>query len=117
MLSATHLLASSEAIEVGRRFGLRDDVMLEVINASSGKSWSTEFKWPTYIVTETYNSGFGLRLLAKDVRIAADLGRQLGLPCRLGEASLALWEQAAAEMPSDADHTEIARFAAHPDAT
>lgn len=112
LMSATHLLVSSEAIEAGRRFGLNDDVMLEIINSSTGRSWSTEFKWPTFIITETYNSGFGLRLLVKDMRIATDVARQLGLPSRLGEAALALFEQAADELPATADHTEIAKFAA-----
>jgi len=115
LLSATHLLVSSEAIEAGRRFGLADDVMLDVINSSSGRSFSTEYKWPVFVVPETFDSGFGLRLLVKDARTATTLARALGLPSRLGEAALALWEQAAQELPADADHTEIAKFAAVPD--
>ena len=116
LLSGTHLLVSAEALEIGRRFGLSDDIMLEVINASTGRSWSTQFKLPTFIIPETYNSGFAMSLLVKDMTIATDLARELGLPSRLGETSRALWAQASGELGPEADHTEIARFAAHPDA-
>lgn len=114
LLSATHLLVSSEALQAGRRFGLADEVMLDAINSSSGRSFSTEYKWPSFVVPETFDSGFALGLLVKDARIATALARQLGLPTRLGEAALALWEEAARALPADADHTEIAKFAAIP---
>lgn len=114
LLSATHLLVSSEAIVAGERFGLDPAVMLEVINSSSGRSFSTEYKWPTFVLPETYDSGFALRLLVKDATIAVDLARAVGLPSRLGEAALELWREAADVLPPDADHTEIARFAKLP---
>lgn len=110
LMSATHLLVSSEAILVGQRFGLDPDVMLAIFNASSGRSGSTENKWPNFIVPETYNSGFGLRLMLKDMRIATGLAEQQNMPSRLGERTTALWAQAAESLPPDADHTEIARW-------
>lgn len=114
LLSATHLLVSSEAILAGRRFGLDPEVILDVVNSSSGRSFSTEYKWPTFILPETYDSGFALRLLVKDATIAVELARAVGLPSRLGEAALELWREAAEVLPPDADHTEIARFASLP---
>ena len=111
LLSATTLLISSEALQAGRRFGLDDDAMLSVINSSTGRSWSTEFKWPTFVVPETYDSGFAMSLLVKDMRIATDLARGLGLPSLLGEASLQRWADALDALGQDADHTEIARYA------
>jgi 3-hydroxyisobutyrate dehydrogenase len=116
LLSATTLLISSEALQAGRRFGLEDDVMLSVINSSTGRSWSTEFKWPTFVVPETYDSGFAMSLLVKDMRIATDLARGLGLPAELGEASLQRWAAALERLGQDADHTEIARYAGEPGA-
>jgi 3-hydroxyisobutyrate dehydrogenase len=116
LLSATTLLISSEALQAGRRFGLDDDVMLAVINSSTGRSWSTEFKWPTFVVPETYDSGFAMSLLVKDMRIATELARGLGLPAGLGEASLLRWADALEVLGQDADHTEIARYAERPHA-
>jgi 3-hydroxyisobutyrate dehydrogenase len=112
LLSATHLWATSEAMLVGQRFGLDPQVMLEAINGSSGRSGSTQNKWPNFILPGGYDSGFGLRLMVKDMRIASELGRELGVPMELGDAALAHWAHAAEELPSTADHTEVARLLA-----
>lgn len=110
LMSATHLLVSSEALLAGREFGLDPAVMLEVVNGSSGRSGSTEAKWPTFVLPGTYDSGFGLRLMLKDMRIAVGLARESGRPSALGESAVALWAEAAGELPRDADHTEIVRW-------
>jgi 3-hydroxyisobutyrate dehydrogenase len=110
LLSATHLLVTSEAMVVGREFGLDPAVMLDAINGSSGRSGSTENKWPNFILPGTFDSGFALRLMLKDMRIATSLAAQLGLPSRLGERAVELWSAAAEELPATADHTEIARW-------
>jgi 3-hydroxyisobutyrate dehydrogenase len=110
LLSATHLLASSEAILVGKQFGLDPKLMLEVINGSSGRSGSTETKWPTYMLERNFTSGFPVRLMLKDMRIAVGLARQTGRPSPLGEAATDLWARAAERLPADADHTEIVRW-------
>jgi 3-hydroxyisobutyrate dehydrogenase len=112
LLSATSLLASSEVIHVGQRFGISPEVLLDVINASSGRSFSTEHKWPTFVLPETFDSGFSLELMVKDASIAIDLARAVGLPARLGDAVLGLWRDAASALPAGADHTEIAAYAA-----
>ncbi|GCE44359.1 2-hydroxy-3-oxopropionate reductase [Rhodococcus wratislaviensis] len=112
LLSATHLLVTSEAILAGQAFGLDADVMLSVINGSSGRSGSTENKWPNFILPQTYDSGFALSLMLKDMRIATDLARQLGLPSRLGEDAVSRWSEAAEVLAPAADHTEIARWVA-----
>jgi len=110
LLSATHLLATAEAVAIGRRFGLDPKLMVEVINTSSGASVSTAVKFPNYILGETFDSGFGMGLMVKDVGIAVDLGEELGIPGTLAEQTLELWREAAAALPADADHTEIARW-------
>jgi 3-hydroxyisobutyrate dehydrogenase len=110
LLSATHLLATSEAIATARRFGLEVETVLDIVNGSSGRSWSSEFKWPTFIVPETYDSGFSLRLMVKDVRIAVELMTANGAERTLAESTLGAWSRAAQALPEDADHTDIARW-------
>jgi 3-hydroxyisobutyrate dehydrogenase len=110
LLSATHLLVSSEAMLVGKEFGLDQEVMLEAINGSSGSSASTVNKWPRFMLGRGFDSGFGLRLMLKDMRIAVGLARATGRPSRLGEAAVDLWAEAADRLPADADHTEILRW-------
>jgi alkylhydroperoxidase/carboxymuconolactone decarboxylase family protein YurZ len=84
--------------------------MLEAVNASSGRSGSTDNKWPNFILPGMYDSGFGLRLMLKDMRIAIELARQLGWKSVLGEAAVACWQQAAEDLPPGADHTRIAAW-------
>ena len=110
LMSAAHLLASSEALIAGRRFGLDPAVMLEIINGSSGRSGSTENKWPNYVLTEKYDAGFSIRLMVKDIRLALGIEHATGVPAAASEAVVATWEAALADLPPDADHTAIARW-------
>jgi 3-hydroxyisobutyrate dehydrogenase len=110
LLSATHMLATSEAMRIGEAFGLDPETMLTALNSSSGRSGSTEVKWPSYVLTGSYDSGFGLGLMLKDMQIAVELAGETGRSAALGEAAARLWDQAAQSMPADADHTEIVRW-------
>ncbi|WP_208020530.1 NAD(P)-dependent oxidoreductase [Labedella phragmitis] len=112
LLSATHLWVTSEAIEAGVRFGLDPEVMLSVFNGSSGRSGSTENKWPNFILPGTFDSGFGLRLMLKDMRIAAGLARAVGAPTELGEDAIGFWATAADALEPAADHTRVAEWIA-----
>lgn len=112
LLSATHLWVTCEAIAAGQRFGLDPEVLLAVFNSSSGRSGSTENKLPNFILPRTFDSGFGLRLMLKDMRTAVRLAEQAGVPSRLGADAVALWDEAAAKLEPTADHTEIARLIA-----
>ncbi|MEU3269432.1 NAD(P)-dependent oxidoreductase [Saccharomonospora sp. NPDC006951] len=118
LMSATHLWITSEAMHAGQRFGIDPEVMLAIVNGSSGRSGSTGNKWPNFILPGGYDSGFGLRLMLKDMRIAADLSRAVGIEPLLGDDAIGRWAAAADELADDADHTEIARWiAGHADAS
>ena len=110
LMSAAHLWVSSEAMLTGIAFGLDPEVMLEVINASSGRSGSTQLKWPKFIVPETYDSGFGLALMLKDAKIATGLAENLGIPHSLSDAAVEHWTTANADLGPGADHTEVAKW-------
>jgi 3-hydroxyisobutyrate dehydrogenase len=110
LMSAAHLLASSEAMLAGQAFGLDPAVMLDIVNGSSGRSGSTQTKWPRYILPGTFDSGFSIAFMVKDMTIALQLADGAGTPAPLSRAALAAWTSAAAEMPPGADHTEIARW-------
>ena len=109
-LSATHLIATAEAISAGRAFGLDTKVMIDVFNSSSGRSGSTQAKWPQFIEPGNYASGFALDLMAKDLGIALDAQTQLGTPVGVSRIIHELWTQARAELPRGADHTRIAEW-------
>jgi 3-hydroxyisobutyrate dehydrogenase len=110
LMSAAHLLASSEALLAGQRFGLDPAVMLEAVNGSSGRSGSTENKWPNFVLPATFDSGFALALMVKDIRIALGLLRATGVPSAHAARTVELWTEAAAALGSGADHTEVVRW-------
>jgi 3-hydroxyisobutyrate dehydrogenase len=109
LLSATHLLATCEAMAAAAEFGLDVPTVLNAINTSSGRSGSTENKWPNFIVPRTFDSGFSLRLMLKDMRIALGLTAAAGTPSALSALAVDQWSLAADTLPETADHTEIAR--------
>jgi 3-hydroxyisobutyrate dehydrogenase len=109
LLSATHLLATCEAMAAAAEFGLDVPTVLSAINTSSGRSGSTENKWPNFIVPRTFDSGFSLRLMLKDMRIALGLAAAAGTPSALSALAVEQWAEAAGALPEAADHTEIAR--------
>jgi 3-hydroxyisobutyrate dehydrogenase len=110
LMSATHLLVTSEALVAARAFGIDLRLALEVVNGSSGRSGSTENKWPNYVLPGTYDSGFSLLLMLKDMRIALELEHAAGVAAPLSESSVALWADAAQDLGPAADHTEIVRW-------
>lgn len=115
-VSAAGLIASCEALLVGRTFGLAPETIVDVLNVSTGRNNATEVKLKPFIITETFNSGFSFALMAKDLRIAADLAKHLGLSVPQIATIANLWEQAKGRLSADADHTEIYRFLADLDA-
>jgi 3-hydroxyisobutyrate dehydrogenase len=110
LLSAATLIATSEAVEAGRRFGLDPAVMIDAINTSSGRSYSTEHKFPDFVLPETYDAGFNINLMVKDIGCALELAESTGAPATVTEVIVDQWRKAAEDLPADADHTAIAKW-------
>lgn len=111
-LGAAGTLAGFEALLVAQAFGLDPKPMLEAINASTGRNSTTERKIPQQVLTGAFASGFKLALMAKDVGIAAGLGRRLGVKTPYLKETLRLWRAAQRRLPAQADHTEMFRYLA-----
>lgn len=110
LLSAIGLAAASEVLAVGRNFGLDPQVMLDVLNSSSGRNQATEVKMARFVLSRAFDSGFALRLMVKDLRTALDLAHETATPVPLGASCLEEWTAAARSLPADADHTAIAAY-------
>jgi 3-hydroxyisobutyrate dehydrogenase len=110
LLSAAGLLAAAEVIAVGRRFGLDPEVLLQALNASSGRNNSTENKIAQFVLSRSFDSGFGLDLMVKDMRAALALAESTETPAPLGQRCLELWSEAGETLGEGADHTAVARW-------
>ncbi|MGW1782505.1 NAD(P)-dependent oxidoreductase [Streptomyces sp. NPDC002143] len=108
-LSATALAATSEAVAFGTSAGLDPAVLLEVLNASSGRSAATADKFPDEVLTGRYASGFSNTLMAKDVRLYLREVAELGGATVLAEVTQAVWGAFATAQPG-ADFTRIYPF-------
>lgn len=79
IIAGSTMVAVAEGLALGERFGLAPAAMVDVLNASTGRSFVTELVAKEHVIPGRYATGFALGLLAKDVRIAADLGDELAL--------------------------------------
>jgi 3-hydroxyisobutyrate dehydrogenase len=104
-LAGTSYAAAVEAVLVGRQFGLDPAVMTDVINASTGRSFASENLIKQHVLSGTFATGFALGLLAKDVKIAADLAEQIGVDAPLGRLVRDLWGEARDAVGGEQDHS------------
>lgn len=110
LVSAATLTTAAEAVLLGARAGLDPEKVVEVINAGSGRSNSTEVKFPRYILNRAFEDGFAIELMDKDVRIALDEAERLGFPAPLGSGVAETWRAAVNAGYGKKGHTEIYAF-------
>jgi 3-hydroxyisobutyrate dehydrogenase len=109
-VSASGLVAAVDAMHVGRRFGLDPATVIQVLNASSGRNNATENKVAQFMLNGSFDSGFALQLMVKDLRIAAQLADDVGYPMPMGKECLSVWAGVADRLDRVADHTEMYRL-------
>ena len=104
-LSATAMAATAEAVVMGVKSGLDPHVMIEVINAGSGMNTASRDKFPRAILPRTFDYGFTTALMVKDVRLAVEEMRSLGLSMEAAEAVGRLWETVIKDQGAESDFT------------
>ena len=77
LVSAGGFLIGVEALLVGKKFGLDPAVMVDILNASTGMNNSTKAKFKQFVLSGSYQSGFALDLMVKDIGIALDVANDL----------------------------------------
>ena len=106
-LSAVGMAATAESMVLGVKAGLDPRVMLDVINASSGRNTATETKFPKNVLPGTFDLGFTNGLMAKDVGLAVSEAKALGVPLEIAELVLSHLRRACDEIGATADLTTI----------
>ena len=104
-VAAAGFTAACEALLVGRRFGLDPGVMVEVLNASTGRNFSTEFTLVAHVLPRTFATGFALGLMTKDVGIAAGLADAVEVDSPLSHLVRDRLAAAADELGPTVDHS------------
>jgi 3-hydroxyisobutyrate dehydrogenase len=108
LLCATTLLATSEALAIGTKFGVDPQKMLNAINESSGASHASINKFPK-ILRRTFDVGFTIELMHKDVNTALEMADAVKIPAFLASIVQQFWRMAAGSGGAW-DHTAIVKF-------
>lgn len=106
-VSAAGLMATVEALHVAEEFGIAPEMMTEVLNNSSGQTNTSLNKVSPFMLSGSFNSGFAMRLMAKDLGIAQDLARSMSYPMQFGNHAIELWRSISQRAEATADHTEM----------
>lgn len=109
LMSAASLAIASEALAMGVKAGLDPAVMLEVINASSGRNSATQDKIPKHVLNRRFDFGFANALSFKDVRLCLEEAEALGVPMVVGAAVRQMLSITQQVCGPDADCTEMVK--------
>ena len=109
LLAAAALVVSSEAMAMGVKAGLDAKVLIDIINAGSGRNSATQDKFPRAILPGTFDFGFATGLSYKDVRLCVDEAEALGVPMVAGAAVRQMLAITQAKFGADSDFTCIAK--------
>lgn len=107
MLCAAATLASFEGLVLGVKLGLDPRYMLEVLNASSGRSFATQEKIPQCILDRSFPMRFTTELMLKDVALCVDEGEKLGIPMWMGSTARQYLAFAVAQGDGPKDYAHV----------
>jgi len=93
VLSAAATVATSESFVTGVKAGLDPRTMVDVINASSGRSTATEQKFPEAVIPRTFNQGFTAGLMLQGRQSVSSRKRKRSA-CRSGHRGRGRFAQA-----------------------
>ena len=110
LVSAGGFLIGVEALLIGSRFGLDPELMVDVLNVSTGMNNSTQKKFKQFVLSRSFNAGFGLDLMVKDLGIAMGVAEATGTTAPFASLCREMWRGAQQALGSGLDHTDVARF-------
>ena len=110
LLAATAMVATSEVMAMGVKAGLDPKVLIDIINASSGRNSATQDKFPRAILPRTFDFGFATGLSYKDVRLCVEEAEAMGVPMVVGGAVREMLAITRARFGADSDFTHIAKL-------
>ena len=109
LLAASAIVLTSEAVVMGVKAGLDAKVLIDIINAGSGRNSASQDKFPKAILPRTFDFGFATGLSYKDVRLCLEESEALGVPMVAGAAVRQMLAITNAKFGADSDFTCIAK--------
>lgn len=110
MLAAAAVFLTAEAMAMGVKAGVDANVMLDIINRSTGRNSASQDKFPKAVLTGTFDFGFATGLSYKDVRLCVDESETLGVPMIGGSLVRQILAITQSKYGADSDFTSMARL-------
>ena len=110
LVNAVGMVATVETLLMGKEFGLDLDNFTDVVNASTGRNGTTERKVKQFSLSHTFNSGFSMDLMVKDITTAMRIGEDAGLPNSVLTTGVKAWLEAQKDLGAGHDHCEISAW-------
>ena len=114
LLCAAHLVIAGEVARMAERAGVPVASLLQGINAGSGRSFVTEFNFPTWVTSGKFDSGFTMKLMRKDIRLSQELIGALDLDLPMSAKVAQLWAESAETIGDDEDFNRIVELGTRP---
>ncbi|MET4700529.1 3-hydroxyisobutyrate dehydrogenase-like beta-hydroxyacid dehydrogenase [Constrictibacter sp. MBR-5] len=109
-LAATAVVASAEAVAMAVHAGLDAKMVVDVINASSGRNFMTEKMFTERVLTRTFDFGFRTELMHKDIRLCTDEAEAAGVPMFVTSAARQMWSFAVGQGSGREDISTYVRY-------
>ncbi len=110
LITSVNLLALSEGLAMGKRYGLDPDAMIDVLDLSTGMSWVARTHIKQRVISRRFDDPFKLALMVKDIGIAMQLAQSTDTPAPLSALTQQLWRAAADQAAPEASVSELVRW-------
>jgi 2-hydroxy-3-oxopropionate reductase len=94
-LAITGLTITCEAMVLGAKAGIDPQLLLDIVNAGSGRNVTTEERFARTVLTRKFG-GNAMRIMSKDMKLYAETAHALGLPSFVGSNIAEIWNAASA---------------------
>lgn len=106
-LCAANAIAAFEVLALGTKLGLNAEVMLDVLNVSSGQNFATSVKIPQCVMPRTFPTRFATNLMYKDVRLCVEEAEASGAVLWVGQTVKQVLAFAIAQGDGEKDFASI----------
>lgn len=110
LITAITFMATAEGLAIGKQFGLDPDIMIDVLNVSTGMSWISQTHFKQRIFNRKFDDPFRLELMLKDIGIAMELASRNGIPAPLSGLGRELWKAAERHSEKGASISDMVRW-------
>ena len=110
-LCAAHLALAGEALTLGTNAGLDRETLAAALAKGSGRSAVFEVNLPKWVLPGSFDSGFTMGLMRKDVRLFDDFAKAQHAKPQMLLAASQLWAESKATLADGEDFNQMVPYA------